>query len=117
MIGRFISLRILLATSLLLAGCYREFGPVVAGPEPLPRPLVVTQIQVGDRLSVTVYNEPLLAGVYDVTPTGVIVMPLIGSVRAVGRTPSELAKIIADRYRRGKFLQGTRRDRGHGGVP
>jgi polysaccharide export outer membrane protein len=39
------------------------------------------------------------------TPTGTIVMPLIGSVRAVGRTPSELGRIIAARYSRGKFLQ------------
>ncbi len=105
MIGRFVSLGIVLIASLLLTGCYRDFGPVVAEPEPLIPSLVVTYLQVGDRLTVTVYNEPLLTGVYDVTPAGTIVMPLIGSVRAVGRTPSELAKIIADRYRRGKFLQ------------
>jgi polysaccharide export outer membrane protein len=97
MIGRFASLGILLTASLLLAGW--DFGPVLAEPEP--------QLQVGDRLTVTVYNEPLLTGVYDVTPSGTVVMPLIGPVRAVGRTPSELAKIIGDRYRRGKFLKGA----------
>jgi polysaccharide export outer membrane protein len=105
MIGRFVSMGIVLIASLLLAGCYRDFGPVVAEPEPPPPPLVVTFIQTGDRLTVTVYNEPLLTGVYDVTPAGTIVMPLIGSVRAVGRTPSELGRIIAARYSRGKFLQ------------
>jgi polysaccharide export outer membrane protein len=105
MIGRFVSLVIVLIASLLLSGCYRDFGPVVAEPQPIPPPLVVTHIQTGDRLTVTVYNEPLLTGVYDVNTSGTVVMPLIGSVRAVGRTPSELAKIIADRYLRGKFLQ------------
>lgn len=97
MISRFASLGILLTASLLLAGW--DFGPVLAESEP--------QLQVGDRLTVAVYNEPLLTGVYDVTPSGTVVMPLIGPVRAVGRTPSELAKIIADRYRRGKFLKGA----------
>jgi polysaccharide export outer membrane protein len=105
MIGRFVSLGIVLTASLLLAGCYRAFGPVVAEPEPPPPSLVVTHLQSGDRLTVTVYNEPLLTGVYDITPAGTIVMPLIGSVRAVGRTPSELSRIVAARYSRGKFLQ------------
>jgi protein involved in polysaccharide export with SLBB domain len=105
MIGRFVSLGIVLIASLLLAGCYRDFGPVVAEPEPPPPSLVVTHLQTGDRLTVTVYNEPLLTGVYDITPTGTGVMPLIGSVSAVGRTPTELARIIAARYSGGKFLQ------------
>jgi hypothetical protein len=69
MIGRFVSMGIVLIASLLLAGCYRDFGPVVAEPDPPPPPLVVTFIQTGDRLTVTVYNEPLLTGVYDVTPS------------------------------------------------
>jgi hypothetical protein len=30
MIGRFVSMGIVLIASLLLAGCYRDFGPVVA---------------------------------------------------------------------------------------
>lgn len=105
MVQRLLSLSAVLGLGLLLAGCYRDFGPVVAEPEPPPPSLVVTHLQTGDRLTVTVYNEPLLTGVYDVTPSGTIVMPLIGSVPAVGRTPSELARLIAARYLRGKFLQ------------
>jgi polysaccharide export outer membrane protein len=105
MVHKLVSLGAVFALGLLVAGCYRDFGPVVAEPEPPPPPLVVTHLQTGDRLTVTVYNEPLLTGVYDVTTSGTVVMPLIGSVRAVGYTPSELAKIIAARYLRGKFLQ------------
>ena len=105
MIKRIFSLSVALLIGLLLAGCYRDFGPVVAEPEPLPPPIVTTHLQVGDRLTVTVYNEPTLTGVYDVTPAGSVVMPLIGAVRAVGRTSVELARIISDRYRSGKFLE------------
>lgn len=105
MLNRFISFGIVLIVGLLLTGCYRDFGPVVAEPEPLPPPLVTTHLQVGDRLTVTVYNEPTLTGVYDVTPAGTIMMPLIGSVKAVGRTPADLGNMIASRYVHGNFLQ------------
>jgi protein involved in polysaccharide export with SLBB domain len=105
MIKRLFSLSVVLVIGLLLAGCYRDFGPVVAEPEPLPPPIVTTHLQVGDRLTVTVYNEPTLTGVYDVTPAGTVVMPLIGGVRAVGRTTADLARILTDRYVHGNFLQ------------
>jgi protein involved in polysaccharide export with SLBB domain len=105
MINRFVSLGAILVIGFLLAGCYRDFGPVVAEPQPLPPPLTATHIQVGDRLTVTVYGEPNLTGVYDVTPSGFVNLPLIGDVKAVGRTNSELQREIADRYSRGKFLQ------------
>ena len=105
MINRFVSLGAILVIGLLLAGCYRDFGPVVAEPQPLPPPLTATTFQVGDRVTVTVYGEPNLTGVYDVNPAGFVNLPLIGNVKAVGRTSTELQREIADRYSRGKFLQ------------
>jgi protein involved in polysaccharide export with SLBB domain len=105
MISRFRTLGCILAIGLMLAGCYRDFGPVVAEPEPLPGPVTPTSIQVGDRLTVTVYGEPNLTGVYDVTPGGFINLPLIGNVRAVDRNYLQLQREIEDRYSRGKFLQ------------
>jgi protein involved in polysaccharide export with SLBB domain len=105
MINRFITLGSILAIGLMLAGCYRDFGPVVAEPQPLPGPVTPVSIQVGDRLTVTVYGEPNLTGVYDVTPGGFINLPLIGNVRAVDRTYLQLQREIEDRYSRGKFLQ------------
>jgi polysaccharide export outer membrane protein len=105
MINRWISLGAVIAIGLLVAGCYRDFGPVVAEPEPLPPPTVTTYFQVGDKVTVTVYDEPNLTGVYDVNPGGFIEMPLVGPVKAVGRTQAQLEREIADRYSRGKFLQ------------
>ena len=63
MFNRFVSLGAILGIGLLLAGCYRDFGPVVAEPQPLPPPLTATHIQVGDRLTVTVYDEPNMLGI------------------------------------------------------
>ena len=105
MFNRLVSLGAILGIGLLLAGCYRDFGPVVAEPQPLPPPLTATHIQVGDRLTVTVYDEPNLNGVYDVTPSGNVNLPLIGAVRAVDKTTVDLQREIADLYKAGKFLQ------------
>jgi protein involved in polysaccharide export with SLBB domain len=105
MISRYFSLGTVVAIGLLLAGCYRDYGPVVAEPALLPPPTVATPIQIGDRLTITVYDEANLTGVYDVTPAGVVVLPLIGAVKAVGTTSTELAQEITGRYSRGKFLQ------------
>ena len=87
---RLVALAAIAAIGLTLAGCYRDFGPVVAEPEPLPPPTVNTRLQLGDRLTVTVFSEPTLSGVYDITPGGFIDMPLIGQIKAIGRTHSEL---------------------------
>jgi polysaccharide export outer membrane protein len=42
--------------------------------------------------------------VFEVNPDGNLDLPLIGSVRAVGRTPTELEHTIADQYKRRKIL-------------
>jgi protein involved in polysaccharide export with SLBB domain len=104
MINRCVCLAAIIAIGLLLAGCYTDFGPVVADPTPIAVSTVTPQFQVGDRMTITVYDEPNLTGVYDVNPSGVVVMPLIGAVRAVGRTRAELEQTITDRYRDGKLI-------------
>jgi protein involved in polysaccharide export with SLBB domain len=104
-INKVVFLGAVVAIGLALSGCYRDFGPVVAEPEPLPPPIASTPLQLGDRVTVTVYDEPNLTGVYDITPGGFIELPLIGSVQAVGRTQTELAREITNRYSNGKFLQ------------
>jgi protein involved in polysaccharide export with SLBB domain len=105
MINRCVSLVAIIASGLLLAGCYTDYGPVVAAPPPIPIATVTTHFQVGDRVTVTIYDEPNLSGVYDVNPSGVMVLPLVGAVRAVGLTRAELEREITERYSRGKFLE------------
>jgi polysaccharide export outer membrane protein len=51
----------------------------------------------GDRLRVTVFNQPTLSASYSVDASGVITMPLLGPVEAGGRTTFELQRAIEAR--------------------
>ncbi len=54
-------------------------------------------LDTGDRLRVTVFEQAELTGTYTVSGSGMIMVPLIGNVRARGRTTRSLARIIARR--------------------
>jgi protein involved in polysaccharide export with SLBB domain len=90
-----------LAIGLLLSGCYTDFGPVVPGDlgEPVaPSPLnMASRIQAGDKIRLIVYGEDTLSGLYDVSPSGTLSLPLIGTISAVGRSRAELERQIANR--------------------
>ena len=79
-----------LAMGLLVSGCYNDFGPVVPGDlgEPVaPSPLNITsRIQAGDKIRLIVYGEDTLSGLYEVSPSGMLSLPLIGTISAVGRS-------------------------------
>jgi protein involved in polysaccharide export with SLBB domain len=103
----YVRLAIILLAGLPLAGCYTDYGPVEveAGPVSLARAGVATQLQSGDRIKITVYGEEALTGEYDINPNGYVSMPLIGAIRAAGRTQTEFSRDIESRYRRGGLLQ------------
>jgi len=96
-----------LLTGLQLAGCYTDFGPVEVGTGngSLSGASVASHLQPGEKIKVTVYGEEALTGDYDVNPSGYVTMPLIGAVKAAGRSQSEFEKDVASRYVRGGFLQ------------
>jgi protein involved in polysaccharide export with SLBB domain len=52
---------------------------------------------------VTIYGEE--SGVYEINPAGSVRIPLVGPIRAAGRTLAELEREITSAYRRGNFLQ------------
>jgi protein involved in polysaccharide export with SLBB domain len=107
MIAKFISVAIVLLAGLQVAGCYTDYGPVELDVRPvsLSGAGVATHLQPGDKLKVTVYGEEALTGDYDINPNGYVTMPLIGAIRASGRTQLEFGRDIATRYRSGGFLQ------------
>ena len=106
MVAKYLSFGAVLAVGLLVAGCYTDYGPVEIELRPVsPRSRVATHLQAGDKLKITIYGEETLTGAYDITPSGYVSMPLIGAIRAAGRTLSELEREIANRYRSGGFLQ------------
>jgi polysaccharide export outer membrane protein len=105
MFKRLVCIAAVIVAGLMLSGCYRDFGPVAAEPAPIPPSAAATELHIGDQVSITIYDEPSLTGVYMVNPAGNLNLPLIGIIRAAGRTPSELQHKIADRYASGNFLQ------------
>jgi protein involved in polysaccharide export with SLBB domain len=107
MIDKCLRLAILIFAGLQLAGCYTDYGPVEVGGGlgPTSGSEVATLLQSGERLKITVYGEDALTAEYDVNPAGFVVMPLIGSIKAAGRSQSEFGKDIANKYLRGGFLQ------------
>lgn len=55
----------------------------------------------GDRLRITVYNEPALTGEYSVTPAGAVAFPLIGAVDVANHTIEQATADIARRLNAG----------------
>lgn len=85
-------------TSLALAGC--------SGYHPAPKAFHEAVIQPyrldsGDRLRITVFEQPGLTGTFAIDQSGYIAYPLIGSVAARGRTLQELEGTIAANLRQG----------------
>jgi polysaccharide export outer membrane protein len=105
MMGSILRWTTIVAIGLQVAGCYGDYGPVAAVPEPvIPQSNVGTLLQPGDVLKVTVYGEEALTGSYTITPSGEIAMPLVGPIRAAGRTRGELEREITHAYVSGKFI-------------
>jgi polysaccharide export outer membrane protein len=56
------------------------------------------RLGVGDRIKVTVYNEPALSGDFGVAADGAVSLPLIGDVPATGHTVDEFIATARARY-------------------
>jgi polysaccharide biosynthesis/export protein len=63
------------------------------------------QLGFGDKLRVTVFNEPTLSGEFAVSSDGTISMPLVGTVPAAGKDPAAIATAIQT-----KLAEGYLRD-------
>jgi polysaccharide export outer membrane protein len=59
---------------------------------------VAGHIQAGDKIKLTVYGEDTLSGLYEISPSGTVSLPLIGTVNAVGQSRAELERAIARKY-------------------
>jgi protein involved in polysaccharide export with SLBB domain len=107
MIVKCLRFAIVMLTGLQLAGCYTDFGPVEVGrgSSTLSGADVASHLHAGERIKITVYGEEALTGEYDINPAGHVAMPLIGAIKAAGRSQSEFARDVANRFSRGGFLQ------------
>jgi polysaccharide biosynthesis/export protein len=87
----------LLVTIGFIAGC---------APKPRGAELAIAMVDTpyllgsGDKLRITVLNQANLSATYQVDPSGLITMPLLGPVEASGRSPFELKGAIEARLRK-----------------
>jgi polysaccharide export outer membrane protein len=91
-------LRLGVGLGLLLLGCVAT-GPATPfdySTEPDPRKSEFV-VGVSDSLHITVWKNPELSTDARVRPDGTITMPLLGDLRASGRTPSQLREDIRTR--------------------
>ena len=77
-------MRILVALSLILAVCTGAFAQ---------------ELQAGDTIGISVYQDFKLDRQVVVGPTGLISFPLAGQIRAGGLTPERLEKLLKARLR------------------
>jgi len=68
-----------------------------------PAPADSYVIGASDVIIVTVFKEPTLSGSLLVRPDGMISMPLLGDVKAAGKTPLQLADEVAVKLK--KYIQ------------
>ena len=62
-------------------------------------------LDAGDKMRITVYEEPDLTGTYEVADSGDISFPLIGNVKAAGASIVDLQNVIADKLSKGYVKQ------------
>jgi polysaccharide export outer membrane protein len=77
--------------------------PGLAQPAPAQTSAVVSDYKLGvsDKVRILIFNEPTLSGEFNVNSNGAIAFPLIGDVKAEGRTTTEVGKEISDRLAEG----------------
>jgi polysaccharide export outer membrane protein len=94
--------------ALVSACAERGDGPVFSSGDRYAAPAtqpVEYRLDVGDKVKVSVYNEPTLTGEFWVNPDGTLSLPLIGTVPATGKSVGQIA---ADA--RTRFADGYLRD-------
>lgn len=92
------SLCVLIAIALSLSACASYSPPPRAFHDATIQPY---RLDSGDRLRVTVFDQPNLTGTYAVDQAGYISFPLVGNIPARGRTMQELEGTIAAKLKQG----------------
>ena len=57
------------------------------------------RLQAGEKIHVTVYGEDKLSGDYEIDPSGLVSLPLAGTIKAAGLTQTELEAELAKKFR------------------
>lgn len=76
----------------LLCGCAFDGGLPPAPPQAVDTPGQRYRIGPLDTLNIVVWRNPELSGPVTVRPDGFISLPLVGDLKAAGRSPAELSQ-------------------------
>jgi protein involved in polysaccharide export with SLBB domain len=86
-----------------LAGCAAT-QPLATSPTVAEFSPQEYRLTPGDKVQITVFNEPSLSGIVEISNDGLIDLQLIGQVEAINKTTAELAKAIVQRYSTGFLI-------------
>ena len=92
--------------AVLLAGCSSH----PPAPEKLPAPEYNYVIGPLDTLQITVWRNPDLSTTVPVRPDGKVSVPLVEDLNAIGKTPTQLARVVEKAM--SKFIRGTGKNAG-----
>ncbi|WP_311723959.1 polysaccharide biosynthesis/export family protein [Sphingomonas sp. BK481] len=76
----------------MATGCTQAEPPVLSASD-----MAIVEgyrLGAGDKLRITVYNEPNLTGEYSITPSGTVAFPLIGAIKAGGQTIEQVSQSV-----------------------
>jgi polysaccharide biosynthesis/export protein len=104
----FVSLLPVISGCIFLASCATTDLALVSVTEANSGLVQGYRIADGDKLKVTVFDEPTLTGEFGVGLDGGLSLPLINSMRAAGQTPNELAENIKSALVAGGYVLSPR---------
>ncbi len=107
-LSRFAPLLPVIGASLFMASCVTSDLPQVSVTDANAGLVQGYRIADGDKLRVTVFDEPTLTGEFGVGLDGSLSLPLIASMQASGQTPSELAAKITSSLAAGDYVLSPR---------
>lgn len=87
-----------LVVSLTVAGCSSYQPAPAAFHAAIDQPY---QLDAGDRIRVTVFEQDSLTNTYSVDQSGYFAFPLVGSVPARGHTAQQIEAMLAEKLRQG----------------
>lgn len=96
MVRRIVSLIVAIGLLVSVTACTPPVPKYPYAKEPDPRNMEWV-LGIGDQIAINVWENPGLTTDATIRPDGNITMPLIGDLRAVGETPSQLKEMIKAR--------------------
>ena len=91
-----------------LAGCASSSLPELSVGEANRQVGEGYAVTTGDRLKVTVFDEPNLTGEYVIGASGELALPLIEPIPASGQPPNRIAEAIGARLKAGGYILNPR---------